>query len=354
MSKEAKYIQIKELEDSKKGSLYFLSKLQLETAPSFSIGLAGKFLVNTEPLSDLKSGCEFLLGKTSISNTPFFEKTHAIVETIEGHIQKFFDAILDKAKSLFGEALVGVEWLSEFAVWGIQNITGSLANLIPLWGYVRAAADMYSAIKTSVLSTIKLIEQSWSGYGVNLLTGTPSVIANALVQHNAMGVLGGLKDLALKSLEVGLEAAGDVAGGVGSLISLITDILERIFQLVMLCVQKYRVKSIISEAKDAYTATTSLSDFYKWFRFNSVTMPIIPSLVLQSGYVANPIRFLSLFDSTNEVIGQKEYDKGVKHIETLKALSKDYINDYKSSYKLIFNSSDAVSNKLLSDCYKGQ
>lgn len=350
MPKEAKNIQIKELEDSRKGTIFFLKGLEFDTIPSFNLGLTGKFIVNTEPLSDLMAGCEFIVSKTPLASSVVFEKTNAVINTVKGYIAKFFEAILDKAKAMFGEALIGVEWLGEFAAWGIQNLTGTLANLIPCWGYVRSAADMYSAIKSAVTSTINLISQCWSGYGVSLLKGTPSIIADSLAVHSAAGALGGVKDLALKSLEVGLEAGGDIAGGAGSLISLITDILERIFQLVMLCIQKYRLNKTVKEAQDVWNDNVdslSNNDFMKWFTYTSVVTPIIPSLVMNSGYVANPIRFLSLFG----VIQQSEFDKGVKHIEKLRGLSKDYINDYAASYKLKFSNKDAVSNALLSKCY---
>ena len=356
MAKAAQEVQKQELNDSRKGTIYFLSQLEFNTVPSFDLGVTGKFLVNTEPLNDLKAGCEYLISKTPVPKMALFDKTPEIFTTVGNYIKQFFDVMLEKLKDIFGDNLFGVEWLSEFALWAIQDMTGSLANLVPCWGYVRQAADMYSAIKSAVSNTIKLFTQGWSGYGVHLLQGTPSTIAQSLALHSGAGICHGLKDLTMKSLNIGLQAAGDAAAGIGGLVSLITDILERIVQLVMYVIQRFQLHRITDVAKATWKEQdgllTHIDQFAKWFSRHAVCTPIIPTLVLQSGYVANPTRFLALFTNEHDVISQDEFNNGVKHISKLKSLSRSYMKEYKNVYKLEFRSSDPVSEALLKGCYE--
>ncbi len=355
MSKEAYGIQIEELNDARKGAIYFLSQLQLEQAPSFNIGLVDKFLINTEALSDLKSGCELLIKKTSFG-TALIDKVDDIKSKIQILIQSFFDKILEKAKEIFGSSLAGMSWLSEFVAWGISNFAGSLANVIPCWGYVKAGMDLYSAVKTSVTNIIKLVSQVYSGYGVNLLSGHASIIAETLSLQNGKGIAQGIKDFALKTLDISLQAAGDATAGIGNIIGIVTDILSRIVAMISYCIQRFRIKAVINQAQQAWKREDGIKTdheaFVKWFRFNSVITPIVPCLVLHSGYVANPLRFLCLLREENEIISQREFDKGTAYITTLKTMARDQILNYREEHQLQFTGKDGIIKAMMNKVYE--
>ncbi len=342
-------IQQAELEDARKGTLYFLSKIEMVSNPSFDLGLIGNFVGNTTVLHDLKNGALTLVrscesGK-SLTNT-ISEYTRPIKDLLVS----FMNAITDRIASLYGEGTAALEWVGEFGSWAVSTLVGSLADIIPGWGYVQAAADIYAGVKQSVTACIKWLGQVYSGWGVELLAGGPSIMAEAIARHNATSLAGGLKDLAVESVKIGLQAAGDAAAGVGAIVGAVTGILQRIANLVGYAVQRFLVNRTLNQANHQWNQKTYLNDhkqFTDWFKRSCVCTPIIAALTLNSGFVAHPYRFLALISDDDQVIDQKHYDAGVKHIEKLKDLSTGYLHEYQDNYKVLFKSDDQlVSNRL--------
>ena len=171
-------------------------------------------------------------------------------------------------------------------------------------------------------------------------------MASAIARHNATALAGGLKDIAVASAGIGLQAAGDAAAGVGSIVSMITGLLQRIANIVGYCVQRFLLARTLNQAKyhwdNKAELVTDHDRFLEWFKRSCAVTPVVAGLTLQSGFVANPIRFLSLFTSGDELINQEAFDKGVQHIGKLKDLSKSYVKEYAESYKLNFKSADPV------------
>ena len=74
-----------------------------------------------------------------------------------------------------------------------------------------------------------------------------------------------------------------------------------------------------------------------------VVTPVVAALVISSGFVSHPQRFLALLDPTGGlVVTQKDYDKGVLYIEQLKSIAGDYLKEYADVYKLEFSSPDPI------------
>ena len=380
-------VQIAELADARLGATYMLANTDIKKIPSFSVDPIGAFVSDTTALSDLKTGCQYLLTKTdrgaklvskakdlkgAIANSKAAHKmedfgaavkaskvgTAAIaaghkmselVAKIKEKIAEFFRHMMDKIRVTYGDALFGMEWLSEFGIWAVSSFTQGLADLIPGWGYVQAAADIYAGVRTAVIKSKDFIEQMWSGYGVKLLGGHPSVIANALARHSAKGLVGGLKDVTLGIGSIAVEAAGDAAGGAGTIISAVTGVLSRIASLVEYIIQRVRIKKVLKTAKEAWdnrmSASSLVNDhkrFSEWFQNAVITTPVVAALVMGSGFAAHPYKFLQLMQPNTGVIGSSEYAKGVHHIETLKKLSNKYIQEYNDNYSVTFTSSDGI------------
>ena len=345
-------IQQTELADARRGTLYFLGNISVNPAPSFDFGLVSNFVGNTEILHDLKDGALTIV-KSCDKGRRVLDGIHTYTAPIRELFTRFFDSLIEKTGKLFGETAPVMNWVGEFASWAISSLVGSLESIIPGWGYVQNAADLYSGIKQSVTSAIKWLGQCLSGYGVKLLEGGPVIMARALYHHNAIGLAGGLKDIAVTSIKTGLQAAGDAAAGVGSIINALTGILQRIANLVGYCIQRVLVGRALDQARtqwiDKGPMLSDAGQFLQWFKRTSALTPIIPSLTLCSGLVGHPYRFLQLISSGSELINQKDFDKGVDHIDRLKSLAKDYVNEWENSYHLSFSSDDGVITGTLNN-----
>ncbi|MBE8168639.1 MAG: hypothetical protein HAW66_09780 [Shewanella sp.] len=368
-------VQVQEMADARLGAMYFLGNINTEKVPSFSLNLFGTFVAGTAPINDLKKGCMYILNNTgagqsflsaasSVGDTikDNFKKSHigiAVtagigkvsegVDKIKALIVGFFQKMLAKIKLTYGDALHGMEWLTEFGTWLVSVFAGNLASLIPGFGYVRSASALYGGVKSSVLKSIDFIEQLWSGHGVELLGGHPSIIANALARHSAIGVASALKGVAIHTTRLGLTIAADAAGGAGIIVNAVAGILTRITSFADYIIQRVRLSKVLSQAKKEWinhSSPTSMVNnhkaFSEWFQNAVITTPIIAALAVGSGFVAHPYRFAQLLSTSEEPISHSEFAKSVKHIETLKKVASGYFTGYKGSYGINFVSDDPV------------
>lgn len=370
-------VQVAQMADARMGAMYMLASTEITKVAKISNAhFFEAFVVGTEPFVDFKDAAMGLLNKTDtmtkLKNSKVAKKmskaadkvgeiTSAIKEKLKRLFSEFFRSLLDKVKNIYGDLLHGIEWLAEVGTWLASEFAGTFSNIIPGWGYVQSASGLYSAAKKSVLKSKDLISQIYRGRGVELLGGHPSIISNALARHSAKGALGGIKDFTMGVAGIGLQAAGDAAAGVGSLISLITSILERIIKLVDFFVQRSLLGKVVKRAKKEWnnrTAPSSLVNdhkmFSEWFQSAVITTPVVASLVMGSGFVGHPYKFAQLLTPKLEVVSQGDFDKAVVYIDKLKSLSSKYVQEYVDSYKIDFTSKDGVVNARLNELKKGK
>ena len=336
-------VQLAERDDARKGALYFLGRTHIEPAPTLDLGIVNNFVGSTEILNDIKAVASALIPATVTSR---LSVSVDIMRKIEACFVDFFESIKSHLKDLLGDVLVGVEWIGEFTSWAVSALVGSLSSVIPGWGYVQSAGDLYSGVKQAVMQSKEFIVNLWGRRGVHLLDGMPTDIADALARHSAAGVGGGLKNIGIASVSIGLEAAGDAVGGAGSIVSLVTGILQRIANLIDWAIQRFRMRSVLDTARQDWESKAGMCEdhaqFARWFRRNTLCTPITAALVLSSGFVAHPYRFLLLLNPDDTITSQAEFDKGVLYIEKLKGIAKRYIADYMGTYKLVFESDDPL------------
>ena len=157
--------------------------------------------------------------------------------------------------------------------------------------------------------------------------------------------------MGVASIAIGLQAAGDGVAAAGSIVSAVVGFLQRIANLVGYCVQRFLMNRTLSQASFQWRndgeMKTSHGQFNQWFKRSVVCTPVIASLVMCSGFVANPLKFLALMDDEGSVITQAKYNDGVEYISKLKDLSKSYISEYCGNYKVTFKSDDGVVSGLL-------
>ncbi|PMK00878.1 hypothetical protein [Vibrio sp. 10N.261.55.A7] len=370
-------VQLLEMADARMGAMYMLANTDINKVSSFSNGhLFDNFVIGAEPLSDLKSVSMGLLNKTdamaklqqskagkSVTKavTVVGEATSAVIAKVKQIISEFFRMLVSKVKMVYGDALYGAEWFAEFGAWLTAEFAGNFSSFIPGWGYVQSASDIYSGVKQAAFKSRDLVTQLYAGRGVELLGGHPSIIANALARHSASGLMGGLKNAAVGVTKIGLEAAGDAFAGAGVLVSVISGLFERIVKLVDYMVQRSLVGKVLKKAKTEWVNRDSLSSlvkdhkrFSEWFQSAVITTPIIAALVMGSGFVAHPYKFLQLLSPNLAAISQGEFSKGVTYIEKLKSLSTGYVQEYIEGYSVAFTSDDGVVNARLKELSEGK
>ena len=339
-----------ELDNARHGTLYFLGKLEVVKNPSFDLGLVGNFASGTSIISDLQNGTSLLL-KSCSTGKKLVDGYEAIKKKIKGVLSSFFDAIAERMVDVYGEAAAGLEWVAEFSTWAIANLTGTLADLIPGWGYVQDVESLYQGVKRAVKNAIDWLGQIISGWGVSLLEGGPEIMARSIAQHSAAGLAGGLKDIAVTSCKIGLKVAGDAAGGVGSVVGAVFGILQRIANLIEYSVQRFLLNRTLSQAKYHWDNKGELMgnhhQFNQWFSKSCAFTPVVAALCLCSGNVAHPYRFLQLLAPDDNTISQKQFDEGVKHIEKLQSASKEYVREYVNGYRLHITSQDDYVDGML-------
>ena len=229
-------------------------------------------------------------------------------------VSVFFDSVHTRIIDMFGESSSVLEWAGEFLLWAASTFAGSVADIIPGWGYVQDAADLYDGINKGITNAHKWLSQVYRGWGVSLLEGGPEIISHGIMQHHITAIAGGLKDIAITSTKIGLHAAGDAAAGVGSIVGAVTGFLQRIVNLLCYAIQRYLLNRSFNQAQESWKNNDDLKNihttFNAWFKLAVTRTPVISALMMQSGLVANPIKFLSLLNTNNEVITQDKYDKG--------------------------------------------
>ena len=340
----------RELEDARNGCLYFLGNIKVERSLSVDLGLVGAFGSGFSALGDLKTVSMNLVNSTD-QGRKVLDAVYRFVEPIKRCLSHFFDSLVEHFLGLYGEAGYALEWVGEFGAWAVSTLVELLADIIPGWGYVQSASALYDGIKQSVIYSTKWLSQVYSGWGVKLLDGSPTIMSSAIASHNARQLAGGFKDIALASTKIALQAAGDASAGVGSVISTVSSILQRIANLVDYAIQRFMLARTFKQAayhwNNKAEFTEDMDKFTTWFRSSCAITPIVAALCMHSGFMAHPYRFLALLNPDCEVITQYQYDKGVKYIAKIKDLSRDYGVSYCKAYKLVFRSTDPIVNARL-------
>ncbi|CAA0105225.1 Uncharacterised protein [BD1-7 clade bacterium] len=353
-------IQKRELADARHGTLYFLSHTKVEAVPNYSTGLVETIMGDDSILKDLQNASLMLLKSTSAGRraaTAVHDFFHPMVEAVK----EFFYFLLDKIRKIFGKFYSVVPWVMKFFRWLANKFASKLVGMIPGWGYVKSATEVYAGLRKAILGAKNFVQQLWSGIGVTLLGGQPSIIANALARHSLSSIAHGIKKVGIAATEIGLEAAGDATAGIGSIITTVTSILTSIAGFIDKYIQRFALNRVIKDAKKAWESkdsTTSMANnhkaFSEWFQNAVIFTPIVAALVVNSGFAGHPYRFLQLIDEKGEVVPQHTYDKGVTYINRLKKNGMAYVKSYQHGYEVTFKGTDGVVKARLKQITSGK
>lgn len=377
-------VQLREMANARLGIVYALGNTEMNSLNKFKANPVSALVIDTQVVkdaaavgkwaaghiisaTDLKQSAEaFLLEHSALNHAAkavsgFAHELGEIKATIKRYLSEFFQKMLDMIKQRYNVSAKAMSVITDFIFWLTNTFAGSLADVIPGWGYARSAVALYGDVRKGILNTKDLISQLYSGYGVKLLGGHPSVIANALARHNVAGIAGAAKGLAFTGANLGLTIAGDAAGGAGMIVSIITGLLTRIFNLIEYNIQRYHVGSVLDEAAHMWhrrsNTRSRLYDhkrFSEWFQESVVMTPVIASLAMSSGFAAHPYRFMQLLDTAGGVTMEADFAKGVKHIENLKKLAASHVKGFSDGYNVQFSSTEGIIEARLKEIQTGK
>lgn len=363
----SKGIQTAEMADARKGVIYFLGNINTAVVFNPDLSLVGNFIADTTLLSDLKKGSVALIKKTSAGRALvsgvnkvkewIADKLSVITDWFKDLFQKFGK----KLQEWLGPAADGAEVIAEYIVWATAELTQLMTEAIPGWGYVQSAADLYKGLRQAVIATKNFISQLYSGYGVKLLGGHPSIIANALARHSLAELGSGIKDAGVAVGKIAIEAGGDALAGVGSIFSACVGAFQRVINFVDRIIQRWKLQKVLDKARDEWALHKAPGPlignhqkFSEWFQSACCITPVVAAFTVNCGFAANPMRFLQLLKADDSVVSQSEFDKGAKHIVKLQSLGKRYLKKYADDYRIGFDSDDKYVKARLRELILGE
>lgn len=272
--------------------------------------------------------------------------------TVRARIQDFYTRVVawleDFGKKVFA-ALQEKFSNVDVSIAAIKNLILACAKAIcsTAASYIAAGLD----IAKGVLNTIEASYQrylAWQrGRGVELLSGHPGSIVDAIKQAMNLSICEGLYTTLKGAANVGLASASAGAGMVASIVIAAT---EAIVKLIWRLVEISHMKKFMAQAGAFWMIRGEPRgihrhpyEFASWFRKNTINSPALAVLTLNSGICGDKMRFLKMYKDASNVVSQDEFNRGCAFVDGLKVWGADYLG--KCGYE--FGSDDKVVEGLL-------
>lgn len=324
---------------------------------------------NTQFLSDLGSFADWTVNHGPLGCTSFGQilsrAGHWMLETaqkIDRLISDFLIKVIHQLADIFGrfnKTIASI--LLKISTGALSRIVGKVMGAIPGWNHLKTAAGLYDHARKAVSNAYSLFSQLWQGYDVNLLGGHPDIIASALARHSLTACATNVFNLTHESAKITISATDSLSGIGGTLFNALDSALMAVVKLIESKVQKHFLQKSLTVAKRHWdirgtnrSMMYSHQAFSAWLRSAVIPCPILAALILNSGFVAHPYRFLRLLSEDGQVVSQSAYLKGVKYIEELKKISQKYITSYTQQYGFNFVGTDAITKSRMNELIKGK
>lgn len=369
---DAAGVQAAEMADARQGALYFLANLSVEDVMP-DISMTGTILhaaVGSEHvLEDLGGFANWTMSHAAAAHLTLGNQLLSaghislmVAQKIDREISDFLTKVLHKLSQVFGPYSQTVEGLlRKISVQGLSALAGKIIASIPGWNYVQIAGGIYDDVRKVLRNAYSVFMQLWSGYEVNLLGGHPDIIAAALARHSATSAAIGVVGLTRKGGKIAALATDGLTAVGSTIYTLIDTAVFAIVKFIEAKIQKYLLQRALKKAKKDWSIReSSVSMIYnhdrfsRWFRRAVIPCPVLAALVLRSGFVAHPYRFLRLFVADQSIVTQAAYGKGVKHIQQLKKVATEYVRVYSDQYEVQFAGQDGVVQSRLDQVVKGR
>ncbi|SAL80480.1 hypothetical protein AWB74_05731 [Caballeronia arvi] len=219
-----------------------------------------------------------------------------------------------------------------------------LATVAPLIG---AGLDIAKGIANTVDSSITKYREWVQGRDVQLITGHPGTIVEAIRRAMKLSIGAGVYDMVKGGASLGLQIASQ---GASTIVDAVVSIMETLAKVIWKIVEIKRIKRFCEQAKAYWDARmqrdalhTRPIAFNSWFKRYAVPIPALSVLALNSGICGDKMHFLAMFKDNETIVTQTEFTAGCKYVDDLKVWGSNYLGDAGFAFK----SDDATIKGLL-------
>jgi hypothetical protein len=213
--------------------------------------------------------------------------------------------------------------------------------------FIGAGLDLAKGIANTIDASITRYREWVAGRDVQILTGHPGTIVEAIRRTMSMSIGEGVYDTLKGAASLGIQIASQ---GAASIVSAVVSIVETLAKTIWKVVEIVRMKMFFTQAHTHWEARFQRDAlhmqpiaFNAWFKRYAVPIPALSVLALNSGICGDKMHFLSMFKDNGAVIEQAEFAAGCRYVDGLKVWGSGYLKDAGFG----FSSEDKVVQGLL-------
>lgn len=279
-----------------------------------------------------------------------------IIEALTAFVKKFLDGLKKAIKGIdLRDAIAFVVGKTKAL---IKVLTDTFLKAVA--PFISGGIDIAKGVAKTVLAAADLIKSWWQGKGVEILSGHPATIVQALRGAMARSLFAGLYETLKGAASLGLDIAGAVGAGVATVASRITDMvlsmIEALSKMVVRLVETFCMWAFCKKAHENWEMRDDPRALHKdpnrfnhWYKSYAVPFPAIAALTLNSRLCGDKMRFLRLMKDDDTVVSQSQFDKGCVFVDGLKSYAADYLHDsgfdFKSSDPIVKNAIVAAKDR---------
>jgi hypothetical protein len=200
--------------------------------------------------------------------------------------------------------------------------------------FAKSAAPFVGAGLDLAKGVVKLIDacidryRMWANKDVKVVEGHPTTILKAIESAMDLSLCEGL----FQTLSSGARLGVDIASaGAGVIVTFVMKAVETLGRAIWKIYEVATLKTFVDEAKSLWERRHEMDAlqsrplaFDQWYKKFAIKVPAIAVLSLNSGVVGDKMRFLSMMTG-GSLIAQKEFDRGVGYLDSLKAWGVTYL-----------------------------
>lgn len=265
-----------------------------------------------------------------------------IVEVLKNWARQLWESICKKFDDITSDPLLfAAETLNTLVM---KLAAKFLAEAIP---FIKAGVDIARGLVNTTTAALAKFNEWIAGRNVELLSGSPATIVEAIKRAMWFSVGEGLYGTLKGGANLGLQFA---TAGASAIASVIVAITETVVKTIWKIIEITRMNNFFRQArehwqmKDERTGLhTQPIAFNQWFRNYALSIPALSVLALNSGICGDKMHFLAMFKGDNSIVSQSAFDAGCSYVDGLKVWGASYLGG--CGFK--FSSADPMTSGLL-------
>ncbi len=213
----------------------------------------------------------------------------------------------------------------------ISVLVGALAaNAAPIVG---GAMNIVTGL-TQTIDRAMINFKTWkAGKTVVLAEGHPAAVVSAITLAMKASLFEGMWTMLKGAASIGLSAMA----GISAIVDMVVAGVEMLVKVIWRLVECHKIKQFCGQAATHWRQNNGMEfaakpfAFNSWYRKNSLFIPAIPILTINSGICGDKMVWLQMFnDKASGIvpISQEQFDQGVTYIDGhLKPWGASYLKD---------------------------